>query len=118
MSVFEFVFWLRSAFAISVLPMQCWVICTNLIRCHVITTHPPALPKDLLLNSKTTTDLWPHHLVQNVLFNLSVVCLFWLLVPPSENISCPEGKEQKWPNVVFRAKYVEYHSLGSFGLIV
>ena len=53
MSVFEFVFWLRSAFAISVLPMQCWVICTNLIRCHVITTHPPApLLKHLLLNSK------------------------------------------------------------------
>ena len=52
LSVFEFVFWLRSAFAISVLPMQCWVICTNLIRCHVITTHPPALPKDLLINSK------------------------------------------------------------------
>ena len=40
-----------------------------------------------------STHLWPHHLVQNVLFNLSVVCLFWLLVPPGENISCPGGKE-------------------------
>ena len=38
-----------------------------------------------------STHLWPHHLVENIFLNLSIVCLFRLLVPPRENISRPEG---------------------------
>ena len=38
-----------------------------------------------------STHLWPHHLIENIFLNLSIVCFFRLLVPPRENISRPEG---------------------------
>ena len=58
--------------------------------------HPSKLAKHKAVVKIPTiilrsTHLWPHHLIENIFLNLSIVCLFRLLVPPRENISRPEG---------------------------